>query len=1072
MHTAKFLPPCPLHILQRERLVDRLLSWDDRKLLLIHGQAGQGKSTLAAGFVRSLRLPVVWYNLDREDDNPSLFLSSLVQAMEASTPPPIAFPQLPQAGGFDGGNEQGLRHWVRAAFAGARNPFLVVFDDLGQASSPVLLRIMQVLLEETPPPVRLMLLSRSRPDLRLADLRAKRALGEISGEDLRFTDDEVMELFGSIFGMQLSSEEAAAINGRTEGWPVGLVLMHEYLSSAPAGIAFVQRAESRQTSFHSPVFDYLAQEVFSHLPHDLQQFLMRTSVADYLPEGLLRELWRPTKTGGATAASLLQELHRRNLFATPLNDDASMIRYHSLFREFLRNKLHAAAGAVGARRLYARAAAWFKKSGDVVRAIDLLIESDQVRQARALIDQSAAVLVARGQAGTLLRWRDALPPEERNGPWFLFSAALSSRFTDPRAALLLFDAAFKRFGSTPVPDRTSGRMLCLCGLIEACFHSGGDFSRMARAASLAQSLLAAERGERSGVRARLLLALGMAWFFLGRLAQSRTALTEALERFRKQGDAFYQITCAVYLTPCALYQGDFRLARQSLARGFEAHTLIPDDAASRAALFLTRAMTALFEGNFTEARDSIDQCRNMADHHALESIGFLSLDIEGWLCMALGEYDAAAKLLTECRRRGEERGNAFFTASAAHLLAITNMFQGKLAEAKDLSDQALAIRSQSGSRLFHAIYGIAHGAILLKLGRTAQAETHLRSALAMLRQAKALQQEANAHLTLALLYRATGRNDLFRRHLRSGFSIGRDLGFSYYALLTAAELTDLAGTAAASGICEEYCETLIDRGAKTAAPLLTLQCMGGFRVFRGRKEIPEAEWKSRLGKKLLKVLVANDGKVPRERAIEMLWPETSPGKSRASFNAMFHRLRKMLQPGALPGRDIFCTDRETDAIALNSDFVRIDVRQFLAGIERAKRLKAANKPTDLLKEYEQSVALYQGDFLPEDLYHDWAAETRDRLRAHYLRTLEEAGNLAESLGEKGRAQQFFEKMFLADPCSEKTCRWLMTRYLSVGRRSEAVRAYERCERALDTDMGLEPEEKTKKLYRSIIGGAF
>jgi DNA-binding SARP family transcriptional activator len=61
-------------------------------------------------------------------------------------------------------------------------------------------------------------------------------------------------------------------------------------------------------------------------------------------------------------------------------------------------------------------------------------------------------------------------------------------------------------------------------------------------------------------------------------------------------------------------------------------------------------------------------------------------------------------------------------------------------------------------------------------------------------------------------------------------------------------------------------------------------------------------------------------------------------------------------------------------------------------------------------------------------------------------------------------------MLLADPCSEKACRWLMTRYLSLGRRGDAVRAYERCERALVTEMELEPEEKTKKLYRSILGG--
>lgn len=45
----------------------------------------------------------------------------------------------------------------------------------------------------------------------------------------------------------------------------------------------------------------------------------------------------------------------------------------------------------------------------------------------------------------------------------------------------------------------------------------------------------------------------------------------------------------------------------------------------------------------------------------------------------------------------------------------------------------------------------------------------------------------------------------------------------------------------------------------------------------------------------------------------------------------------------------------------------------------------------------------------------------------------------------------------------------MTQYVSEGRRNEAVRTYERCERALSKDMDLEPEQHTKELYRSILG---
>ncbi len=129
------------------------------------------------------------------------------------------------------------------------------------------------------------------------------------------------------------------------------------------------------------------------------------------------------------------------------------------------------------------------------------------------------------------------------------------------------------------------------------------------------------------------------------------------------------------------------------------------------------------------------------------------------------------------------------------------MFQGKLAQAKKESDYALAIRTQSGSKLFHAIYLIASGAIHLKLAKHRQAETELLTALKMLQQIKAAQQEANAHLVLARLYGKMKKTDIARKHLREGFSIGRERGFTYYALFNAAELAELANAALAHGIC-------------------------------------------------------------------------------------------------------------------------------------------------------------------------------------------------------------------------------------------------------------------------------
>jgi DNA-binding SARP family transcriptional activator len=650
---------------------------------------------------------------------------------------------------------------------------------------------------------------------------------------------------------------------------------------------------------------------------------------------------------------------------------------------------------------------------------------------------------------------------------------VACRFTDSRTALTFFDHSFKGFraGKTAV-NRTSGLMYSLCGIIEACFHTGGDFTRMGRDATLAQALLKQSRRASPGARARLLLAMGMAWFFIGRLRPASDALRQALELFRKQGDHFYQITTAVYLTPCALYQGDFQLAGETVRKGLEANASISDEAGGHAALLLVAAMTSLFAGDFDEAQKRLDRCRDLADSHALESMVFLSLDIGGWLKIAQGDYTGAVLLLTECKRKGEESRNAFFSASAAHLLAIAYLFQGRLDLAKKESDYALAIRTQSGSKLFHAIYLIASGAIHVKLKKYRQAEKELLTAVRMLKLVRAAQQEANAHLVLARLYGMMKKMDAARKHLCEGFSIGQERGFTYYALFTAEELTELANAALGHGICNDYCYRLIDyQTGAGAAPFLEIKCLGGFRAMRGKVPVRDSEWKSKRAKTFVKLLVAQDGHaVSRDIAIETLWPDADPDALGSNFNSMLHRVRKVLEPQSVSGGPASCILHTDGAIMLNKDLVRTDVGQLLYHLGTTERMKSGGKQETIVEEYEKAFDLYEGDFLPEDLYSDWAAPMRDRLRIRYLRALEDAAGIAESSGDRDRTLRFYERMFSADPCNEKACCWLMTRYHSDARRGEAIRTYERCERALSREVDLEPDEETKKLYRRIIGG--
>jgi LuxR family maltose regulon positive regulatory protein len=1076
MVLTKFLPPRSSCVLARERLVNSLAAWDDKKLVIVHAQAGQGKSTLAAAYAASQANPSVWYTMDAEDGDPAVFLACLGDALRTTMPEQFRkLPPAPRSRFGTGSAEPAVSRWIAQAFGNLARPILLVFDDFHVASPSSALRaVMKTLVETTTPAVRFLILSRTRPDLEITRLRARHAVAELTGNDLRFSDGETQELFGSVFAMQIAPAEAAEINRTVEGWPAGLVLLHGYLASVPGRDRIAALGERARAELRSHIFDYLAQEVFASLPAGLQDFLLRTAVADTLTVPLMTLLsGLPAETAGkgASVTSMILELQQRNLFVTAGSRDGSIIRYHALFRQFLLKTLRERHRRAVVTKLYAAAVGHARSAGNAVRAINLWLEAGETDRAVRIMESHCLDLIGRGHTQALMRWLDALPKTAADRPWFLFARAVACRYTDPRDSLVLYDRALRGFRRA---RNASGQMLALSGIIESCFHVGGDFLRMGRSAAQATLLLKQVRRGSTEERARLLLATGMAWFFTGRLRQSAEALKQSLMLFRKQGNHFYQITCALYLIPCALYQGDFRLAGNTVRSGLEASDAIPEETGGRTALFLTRAMTALFEGNFTEAEQSIEQCRKLVDDHSFESIGFLSLDIGGWLKIAQGDYAGAVHLLEECKRRGEEARHPFFSASASHLLAIAYLFQGKLARAQAESDHALALQKRTESPLFHGIYRIASGAIHLKRGKTAQAERELTTALALLRKCHAVQQEANAHLLLASLNLRRNREPAARRHLAEGFSIGEELGFTYYALLRHDELASLATAAVDRGIEPEYCGQLIaGRAAQQPNPFIRIYCLGEFRVLRHGVPLRDGEWKSRLAKTFVKLLtVRGDRKLTRDEAAEILWPDADPAQKPLLLNSLLHRTRKALEPDRNASRGDSCILQEGNLLSLNPRKIWTDIGEFAAlhAAARQKRISREKDTGTTLALYDQAFSLYRGDLLPGDLFHDWARSTHDHLRTLHIEMLKHAADLKDSPEDRDTASALYAKMFFLDPCDEKACRWLMAHHLAAGQRGEAMRIYERCQLALRKELDIEPDDQTRRLYRTIIGG--
>ena len=156
---------------------------------------------------------------------------------------------------------------------------------------------------------------------------------------MRFTPAEAAEFLNRAMGLNLSVEDIAALEARTEGWIAGLQL---------AAISMQGHASRDATSFiqsftgsHHFVLDYLIEEVLQLQSESIQTFLLRTSILDRLCGPLCDAvLGSPSASRQETAGQgTLEYLERANLFIVPLDKERRWYRYHHLFGELLQQRL-------------------------------------------------------------------------------------------------------------------------------------------------------------------------------------------------------------------------------------------------------------------------------------------------------------------------------------------------------------------------------------------------------------------------------------------------------------------------------------------------------------------------------------------------------------------------------------------------------------------------------------------------------------------------------------------------------------------------------------------------------------
>ncbi|MGD8806570.1 MAG: LuxR C-terminal-related transcriptional regulator [Chloroflexota bacterium] len=810
LRTKLHIPPRRPNLVPRSQLIDRLNDGlaSSHKLTLLSAPAGFGKTTLLGEWIAGCQRPTAWLSLDAGDDDLTRFLTYLVAALQTVVADigqmvmsVLQSPQMPPV-------ETILTSLVNEITA-VPDDFILVLDDYHLIEERGVNEALVFLLEHLPPQMHLVIATREDPNLPLARLRARGQLTELRVADLRFTMAEGADFLNQVMGLNLSAEDVAALENRTEGWIAGLQLAALSMRGHEDKAGFIESF----TGSHYFVLDYLVEEVLEQQPEDVQDFLLRTSVLDRLCGPLCDALMPDRALSGQET---LEYLAQANLFIVPLDDERRWYRYHHLFADLLRQRLpqRVALPATDAERamadLHIRASAWFEASGLLFEAFHHAAAAGDVARAERLIQGEGMPLQFRGLVNPILHWLESLPRsafEGRPSLWVTYASALTMTGQLIDSVEEKLQAAETALQEGQQDDKTRDLIGHIAAIRAMLAVPKNDLETIITQSQRALDYL---HPDNLPVRTTTTWTLGYAYQIQGQRAAAGQAYADAVAISQASGNLMVTIAAMTCLGQVQESENQLHQAAETYRRVLALTGDPPWPAACEAYLGLARV---LYQWN------ELDTARQYEQQSACLAAQLVNIDTPvasavNLARLELARADVAGALATLARAEQLARQKHFLhwlpEIAALHVQALLR--QGDLAAADRLAQAHELPLSQARVRLAQ---GDPAGALTLLEPARRQAE------------AKGWPDERLRVTVLqAMAYQAHGEEDEALQHLTEALALAEPGGFIRIFLNEGPPMMALLLQAARQGIAPTYVRRLqaafgeVEEGAPAAQALI------------------------------------------------------------------------------------------------------------------------------------------------------------------------------------------------------------------------------------------------------------
>jgi LuxR family transcriptional regulator, maltose regulon positive regulatory protein len=1072
---TKLLPPRAVtELLQRPRLTKKLQANLGSPITMVAADAGCGKTTLIADFVRSQTRPTVWYQLDHTDADPVVFLGYVATGIKNLYPAfgEAIFPYLSEA------NEEVLRFPERSAdllineiLQSVEQPFILVLDDYHHIGRDTIVhKLVDRLLQYSSDLVHLIITTRDLPPLATMRRKTQSAALVITRDDLLFTDDEVKELFKQTLNVELKDEEIAEYRGRTQGWITALQLVRQvaeqemHSPNRPAALDLHDILKQSERD----IFDYFAEEVFSREPADIQRLLMDLSLLESLQLDLCSALFPELR-----CSAVLPELAQKNVFLTVAGDrqTGEEYRFHPLFRDFLLRRLRSDIGHARVSEERNRIAGHFLQNRKWEVALSYLLEAHNFDRAASVIAETGDEWIAAGAFTSLGLFAEQIPDQslEEHPRSLLHKAEVARLHGEIEKSSKLLNRAVELLNKTGDATGEGEALHSLASLARRRGRYSEAFSLIERAETLVSHT--------SETFMKCANTRGLCLIVQGKLTEAEQQFRIALELAEKFGNDQYVRLVTHNLALAPGFRGDFGEALRWFRRIFREDQ--PDKQLPQEAIgHLNVARLHLYRGEFEDTERHLGRSVELCQ---LYNLRFLRGEIfeayanfyreKGDFAHAEEFYDRAANAYDEAeiditsKELNEERA-AFYR------------LRGELPKARALLEALIEKRERQGNE--HGVRTARLRCYQLDLaeGASADLDVHLRELLDYFNRHNHYYDEALTAMLLAETYHAQGNTSAMIESVRRALDLSNRFDYEYWLRREIRRNPAIFGHEdIAERLPVDFREELkAERPARVQSKLeptapitdLTIRVLGPVEIFRDPSvQFAADAWTTRRARDIFcYIATSKNRRVLKEVLIEAFWPDEDLETVEKNFHPTISHIRKALN-SRQPFKQNFLIFRD-GAYQLSPELsYSIDAEEFEHWIVEAEKAKREKDAAHQRASLESAHKIYRGEFM-SGVYEDWAEERRQFYSEQSARVVGALARICLLEKQWVDALKYADEALADDPFREDMHRLTMKAFAAQGKPASVKKHFEKLKKTLHTELGIEPAEETKRLFAELM----